>query len=140
VISAEEPGGEHGTHITPDHFGPSEVHCLEMEDGDLPGELIVVDSAGVKIGRSPPADIVLSHKSISREHCIVSLGKDGLLVTDLESTNGTYIDEERISRAILPVGSVVRLGQVSLRHAIVTKAEAVPRERTWFQAGRIIAA
>lgn len=105
-----------------------EVHCLQAEDGELPEELIVVDSSGLKVGRTAPADIVLSHKSISREHCMIGLANDELLVTDLNSTNGTYIDDVRISRAtILPIGSVLRLGQISLRHAVQTHAETQPR-------------
>lgn len=98
---------------------PADIHYLEVEGGELTGEPIAVHSSGLKIGRSAPADIVLSHKSISREHCIVGLANDELLVTDLNSTNGTYIDDMRIKRAtVLPVGSVLRLGQVSLRHAV----------------------
>lgn len=142
LIADERFPREFGAHGRPEHeTAPAEVHCLEIEDHELPAEVIVVDAANVKIGRCPPADVVLAHRSVSREHCVISLVNDELLVTDLQSTNGTYIDEVPISRAaILPVGSVVRLGQISLRHAILTKAEAVPRERTWFQAGRIVAA
>jgi pSer/pThr/pTyr-binding forkhead associated (FHA) protein len=73
----------------------------------------------VKIGRVPPADVVLPHKSVSREHCIIGLANDELFVTDLNSTNGTFIDGERIRRAtVLPVGSIVQVGLVSLRHAV----------------------
>jgi hypothetical protein len=105
-----------------------EVHCLELEGDELGEDLFVVDSSGLKIGRSAPAHIVLSHKSVSREHCIVGLANDELLVTDLNSTNGTYIDGQRVSRAtILPVGSVIRLGQVSLRHAVRKQADAARR-------------
>jgi hypothetical protein len=101
-----------------------EVHCLEMEGGELGEELFVVDSSGLKIGRSAPANIVLAHRSVSREHCIVGLANDELLVTDLNSTNGTYIDDKRVNRAtILPVGSVIRLGQISLRHAVRNQAD-----------------
>ncbi len=109
---------------------PSEVHCLEIEASELPDEIIVIHSSSMKIGRTAPADIVLPHRSISREHCIVGLANDELLVTDLNSTNGTYVDDVRIGRAtIVPVGSVLRLGQVSLRHAIRTPAEAEQRGR-----------
>ncbi len=102
----------------------AEVHCLDLESSELSEELFVIDSSGLKIGRSAPADIVISHKSISREHCIIGLANDELLVTDLNSTNGTYIDDQRVSRAtILPVGSVVRIGQIALRHAVRTRAE-----------------
>lgn len=125
-----------------------EVHCLEIEDGDLAEELVVVTSGGVKIGRTAPADIVLSHKSVSREHCIIGLANDELLVTDLNSTNGSYIDGVRISRAtILPVGSLVQIGQISLRHAVHSHAEAERRSRLrnpsgegGLQTGRLAAA
>ena len=107
---------------------PSEVHCLDVTGGEIAGQLIVIDSGSVKIGRTAPADVVLSHRSISREHCIVGLANDELLVTDLNSTNGTYIDEERISRAsILPVGSTLKLGEIELRHSVLTSAEVEQR-------------
>jgi hypothetical protein len=98
---------------------PSEVHCLELVDDELSEETFPIEASSVKFGRSAPADVVISHKSISREHCVIGLAHDELLVTDLNSTNGTYVDDVRINRTtILPVGSVVRLGQVSLRHAV----------------------
>lgn len=116
--------------IGEDPTAHDEVHCLEIEAGDLPEELIVVESPGVKIGRTAPATVVLSHKSVSREHCIVGLANDELLVTDLNSTNGTYVDGERITRAtILPVGSVLRIGQISMRHEIRDRGEAERRCR-----------
>jgi hypothetical protein len=105
-----------------------EVHCLEIGEGELPPALFIIDSSSVTLGRTAPADVVLPHRSISREHCIVGLANDELLVTDLSSTNGTYIDHERVHRAtILPIGSVVRLGQISLKHAICTRGEAMRR-------------
>lgn len=102
-----------------------EVHCLELHDEALGEELYIIDSAGVKLGRTAPAEIVISDKSVSREHCIIGIANDELLVTDLNSTNGTYIDGERINRAtILPVGSELRLGQIAMTHSIRTRAEA----------------
>jgi hypothetical protein len=107
---------------------PSEFHCLEVLEGELPEHLIAVESSSAKIGRSAPADIVVPHRSISREHCVVGLANDELLVTDLNSTNGTFVDDVRISRAtIIPVGSVLRLGQISLRHSIQSYEEAERR-------------
>ena len=102
-----------------------EVHCLEIEPGELIGDPIVIVSSSLKIGRSSPAEVVLPHKSISREHCIVGLANDELIVTDLNSTNGTYVDGERIKRAtILPVGSTLQLGQVSLKHVVRSGTDA----------------
>ena len=103
----------------------AEVHCLELQDDELGEDLFVIDSSGLKIGRVAPADVVLSHKSVSREHCSVGIANDELLVTDLNSTNGTYVDGERIGRStILPVGAELRLGQVTLRHTVRSRDEA----------------
>lgn len=104
---------------------PADVHCLEIEGEELPKEHFMIDPSGAKIGRAAPAAIVIPHKSVSREHCIVGLANDELLVTDLSSTNGTFVDDVRITRAtILPAGSVLKLGQVSLRHSVHSRAEA----------------
>ena len=103
----------------------AELHCLELIEGELPERTILVESSNVKVGRTAPAGIVIPHRSVSREHCVVGLANDELLVTDLNSTNGTYIDDARIDRAaILPVGSVLRLGQIALRHAVHAHSEA----------------
>lgn len=106
------------------HSATDEFHCLEILDPDLALYRYVVSPMGLKIGRVPPADIVLSDPSVSREHCIVGLANDELLVSDLNSTNGTYIDGVRIGRAaVLPVTSVLRCGKVSMSHEIRTRAE-----------------
>ncbi|WP_347402737.1 TIR domain-containing protein [Sphingomonas hankyongi] len=121
----QEHAGELPVQQAPAADPQGEVHCLELEDSALGDDVFIIDSSGVKIGRKDPADIVLSDKSISREHCIIGLASDELLVTDLNSTNGTYIDDSRITRAtILPVGSLLRIGQVALRHNVRTRAEA----------------
>jgi hypothetical protein len=104
-----------------------ELHCLEMEPGELIGDPVAIDSSSVRIGRSAPAEVILPHKSVSRAHCIIGLANDELFVTDQNSTNGTYIDGVRITRAtILPVGSILKVGEVSLRHAVRTDATVQP--------------
>jgi pSer/pThr/pTyr-binding forkhead associated (FHA) protein len=56
---------------------------------------------------------------VSRSHCLIELAADQLRVTDLNSTNGTYIDNKRIDRsAILDLGSILRVGNVSFEHEV----------------------
>ena len=106
----------------------AEVHCLQREHAIGGEELFVIDSTGLKMGRTAPADIVIADKSVSREHCMIGLANDELLVSDLNSTNGTYVDGERIARAtILPTGSELRLGQAVLTHVICTRGDAARR-------------
>jgi hypothetical protein len=103
-----------------------EFHCLRISGGEGGEEVFVVGPAGLKIGRAHPADAVIADPSVSREHCMVGIANDELLVSDLSSTNGTYIDEERIGRsAVLPVGSILRVGQISLTHEIRSRADAL---------------
>jgi hypothetical protein len=106
--------------------GADEFHCLRITDGVDSEELFIVRAAGLKIGRTAPADAVIAHPSVSRAHCMVGLANDELLVSDMNSTNGTYIDDQRIGRAaVLPVGSVLRVGQVSLNHEVHSREDAL---------------
>ena len=71
------------------------------------------------VGRSPDCEQCLNHHTVSSLHCELSLTHDGVYVRECNSTNGTFIDDVRISRAtILPVGSILRLGEVKMRHAL----------------------
>jgi len=67
------------------------------------------------IGRSTGADFIVDAALISRVHCRFSALPDGQLeVRDLESTNGTYVNGERISQARLASGDRVQVGRVEL--------------------------
>lgn len=110
-----------------DEFRKSEgdnVHCLRRIHAIDPDVYHMVGPDGLKIGRTKPADVLVAEPSVSREHCVVELAADKLRVLDLNSTNGTYIDNKRIGRAeILPVGSILRVGNVSFEHEVRSRAE-----------------
>ena len=94
-------------------------HCLEIDEGERASKRFIVSPPGLKIGRAAPADIILADRQVSRTHCIVEFAGGGLRVSDLDSTNGTYIDGKRIEgTAMLDVGSVLRVGTVALKHHI----------------------
>ena len=96
-------------------------HCLEIDGGHDSTKRFVVSPSGLRIGRAPPADIVLTDKQVSRSHCLVELADGGLRVSDLNSTNGTFIDGERISGpSQLRVGSLLRVGTVLMKHQVRT--------------------
>ena len=84
------------------------LHCLELIDCFDTDRRHVVGPLGVKIGRTPPSDIVLLDSEVSRSHCFVALKGDDLFVSDLGSTNGTYVDGVRVEGTVpLPVGSLL---------------------------------
>ena len=66
------------------------------------------------IGRAPDSDIVLDHPAISQTHCTVEAGRDGVVVRDLGSTNGTFVDGQPVREAVLMPGQRLRLGTVEL--------------------------
>jgi hypothetical protein len=100
------------------------VHCLRRLHAPDTEALYAVGPSGLKIGRTAPADIVVSEPSVSRAHCLVEFAADKLRVMDLNSTNGTYIDDKRIGRSeILAIGSVLRVGNVSFEHEVHDRSD-----------------
>ncbi|WFL77519.1 TIR domain-containing protein [Altererythrobacter arenosus] len=100
-----------------------QVHYLEVGPEEAPLEKHAISLLGAKIGRSAPADIVLADNRISRRHCTVELKDGELLVSDLHSTNGTFVDGERIfGPTVLPQGSELKLGSVTLTHRVRSSA------------------
>lgn len=105
-------------------FSEDQFHCLEPTIGERVEKRFVVSPVGLKIGRAAPADVILADSRVSRSHCIVELMDDELRVSDLSSTNGTFVDGERIAgSSALPVGSVLKVGNVSFRHELRTSAD-----------------
>lgn len=100
------------------------VHCLRRLHAPEGEALHVVGANGLQLGRTAPSDVIIFEPGVSREHCLVEIAADKLRVMDLNSTNGTYIDNKRVGRAeILPVGSVLRVGNISFEHEVHTRAE-----------------
>jgi hypothetical protein len=65
----------------------------------------------IRIGRAPQNEIVLPAKNVSRFHCQIKREGDKLIIEDLGSTNGTFINEEPLKQPhILCVGDIVRVG------------------------------
>jgi pSer/pThr/pTyr-binding forkhead associated (FHA) protein len=67
------------------------------------------------IGRSTTADFIVDAGMESRFHCRLTVADDGRVeLKDLNSTNGTYVNDERVDKAALSEGDRVRMGRVEL--------------------------
>ncbi len=66
------------------------------------------------IGRAPRADFIVDAALVSRVHCRLTAGATELEVVDLESTNGTYVNGQRMDRATLKIGDRLGVGRVEL--------------------------
>ena len=66
------------------------------------------------MGRATRADFVVDAALVSRLHCRLAAGAGEIEAVDLESTNGTYVNGERVARAMLKDGDKLRVGAVEL--------------------------
>ncbi|MBC8133712.1 MAG: GGDEF domain-containing protein [Deltaproteobacteria bacterium] len=85
--------------------------CLVVIYGDELGKKYNLNSQSVVVGRSSKCEIQIDQESISRNHSkIVNTGKT-LLVRDLGSTNGTYVNDEPIEEHVLRDGDLIKIGR-----------------------------
>ncbi len=68
------------------------------------------------IGRGSDAAISIEQDCVSRSHCQLFLNAEGALcVRDFGSTNGTYVNDSKVSHAEIMPGDILQLGSVTLR-------------------------
>jgi pSer/pThr/pTyr-binding forkhead associated (FHA) protein len=67
------------------------------------------------IGRVEDNMFQIAEPSVSSHHCEVHLRGDEVLIRDLNSTNGTFINNEKITESVLKPGQTLRLGNVELK-------------------------
>lgn len=99
-----------------DRVVPSEPPSafLLVNHGDHPGRVYPLGRNTVVIGRDHGCDIALQDDSVSARHARVLNGALGFEVEDLESTNGTFVDDQPVVRARLAHGQRLRIGAVEL--------------------------
>ena len=64
------------------------------------------------VGRAPRADFVVDAPLVSRLHCRLTANDHAVDVVDLDSTNGTYINDQRVQKGSLKSGDRLRVGRV----------------------------
>ncbi|HUA37178.1 MAG TPA: FHA domain-containing protein [Candidatus Sulfopaludibacter sp.] len=67
------------------------------------------------IGRVEDNTFQIAEPSVSSHHCEVLLRGNEVVIKDLNSTNGTFINDEKITESVLKPGQTLRLGQIELR-------------------------
>jgi pSer/pThr/pTyr-binding forkhead associated (FHA) protein len=85
------------------------------EDADDPFTFRILPGGIKTMGRAPRADFIVDAALVSRLHCRLSAGATELEVVDLESTNGTFVNGRRVTRALLKSGDRLGIGRVELQ-------------------------
>ncbi len=93
---------------------------LTVVSGPSKGAVHQLKKPRVILGRED-AGIVLDDQEISRHHCLLEVRENYAKLQDLDSTNGTFFEEERVRAAMLQNGSEFRIGNSVIRFTLVAK-------------------
>ncbi|MGK0358009.1 MAG: chromosome segregation ATPase [Bradymonadia bacterium] len=88
-------------------------------------EHMLDQGASTTIGRHPQCTITVTQPSVSRRHVRIWHETGSFLVEDLGSSNGTYINGQKVTRATLTEGCELRCGDFALQYGSVSKAPPV---------------
>jgi predicted component of type VI protein secretion system len=98
---------------------------LVMRAGPNPGKVFALDRSDISIGRGANNTFVINDAEISRNHARLTKSEAGYLIEDLGSTNGTFINGQKISgQQTLKSGDSLQLGEnVVLSYEVVGEGE-----------------
>lgn len=96
-----------------------QIHPLQIDSG-----LINLSRPVFNIGRDDQCALTLQESSISRQHAVIERAEEGYYIADQGSTNGTWVNEQRVERQFLTPGDRVRLGSVVFKFLSTTHIEA----------------
>jgi len=114
VACQEERARRQAGSLSPDQSGSYlEVH------GTGETQLVALEPGVMHIGRGLVADLRLDENSVSRRHAMLVHDEQGTRVLDDRSSNGTFVNGERVEQAELKHGDVLLLGRVTLRYLVV---------------------
>lgn len=97
------------------------VHQILIKIGNATTRTVTLASGVNRVGRNPASDICLEDATVSARHCEIVVLDDDVFVRDVGSTNGTFIDGQRITEAALLPGQKLHVG------AVETSVEALAR-------------
>jgi hypothetical protein len=90
---------------------------LTITRGPGTGDLFELNqTTSTSIGRARANDIVLKDVSISGQHCRIRPENGGFVLHDLKSTNGTFVNEKRVTRHPLADGDLVQIGETVMQY------------------------
>lgn len=106
---------------------------LHSESGCFSGYLIAIKPMRtIKIGKSSANDFVVSDDTVSRQHAVLTILDSGeVIIKDLNSLNGTFVDGKRISEAKLLPGQVVSIGKTILDWQKMVSSASNPRPKNF---------
>ncbi len=103
---------------------------LVVTEGPSRGKKIPLNKNLIKIGKRESNDLVVSDKTVSRNHMEIEYSSDSFLLRDLGSTNGTYLNGSKVKEAYLSPGDIIKVGNTTLEFvAFDEKIKIEPSDR-----------
>jgi pSer/pThr/pTyr-binding forkhead associated (FHA) protein len=87
---------------------------LELKFKDKVLKKIETDKPEITIGRSPNSDIQIDNLAISKQHARLMKNNGHYVVEDLKSTNGTFLNDQKVPKAVLKHNDIVTIGKHTL--------------------------
>lgn len=100
--------------LSPDeasHVDGLSGYAIVVERGPRAGMSYLLREGNTTVGRHPESDIFLNDVTVSRQHCRFVTKGSSLTVEDSGSTNGTYVNDERVDSSTLSAGDEVMIGR-----------------------------
>ncbi len=88
---------------------------LIITHGDLPSQTVELQQEYTHLGRTEDNELPIAEPSISSRHCVFILSGADVVVRDLNSSNGTYVNGEPVSEAILRPGDNIQVGVIDIK-------------------------
>jgi hypothetical protein len=99
---------------TPRGQKPMKAAALEFVSGPQSGRSIPLEAEVTTIGTAPGSTVQLSDAGVSRKHAGIRKADGGFELADLGSTNGVYVNGEKVARRKLELGDVIRVGATEM--------------------------
>lgn len=109
----------------------SQDACLVVINGADLGKKYNLVSESTIIGRSSKVDIQIDEESISRNHAMIQNLGESIIIRDLQSTNGTYVNDEAVGEVFLRDGDLVKIGHTIFKFLSGSNVEASYHEEIY---------
>lgn len=93
---------------------PQKEPVLVVAKGPMVGERFSLNKKETTLGRDPQSDIFLNDITVSRKHAQIEMGQKKVVLTDVGSLNGTYVNQTRSDEAVLKHGDELQIGRFKL--------------------------
>ena len=111
--------------------GAEPRHHLVILQPESAVRRVALPQGSLTIGRALPSTLLLDAAEVSRAHCRIDVAGDDVTITDLNSTNGTVVDNKRLTgTAPLPHGALLRIGNYVLTCEYESVLQALEADST----------